>query len=170
MGRRWSLRVALLIVSQLLAMSAPTKASAEPPDDLAVLSRRVVQLIDAAKYAEAIPVAQRALATAERRFGPDNLEVGTALNNLAELYRATGQYAKAEPLYRRDLAIAEKRLGPDHPDVANSLNNLALLYSDQGRHADATPLAKRALAIREKIARARPPVCGEFAQHAARAL
>jgi len=64
-------------------------------------------------------------------------EVGTLLNNLAELYRVQGRYAEAEPLYKRALAISEKALGPDHPNVGIPLSNLALLYQDQGRYAEA---------------------------------
>ena len=43
-------------------------------------------------------------------FGPDHPNVGTSLNNLAELYANQGQYAQAEPLYKRSLAIFEKAL------------------------------------------------------------
>jgi CHAT domain-containing protein len=92
----------------------------------------------------------RALAIAEKAFGPDHPAVGTGLNNLAIVFRAEGRYAEAEPLYTRALAIDEKALGPDHPDVGTDLNNLALLYYAQGRYADADALYKRALAIDEK--------------------
>ena len=102
------------------------------------------------RYAEAEPLYKRALAIREKALGPDHPDVGTALNNLAALYRAQGRYAEAEPLYKRALAIREKALGPDHPDVGTSLNNLAALYRAQGRYAEAEPLYKRALAIREK--------------------
>ena len=72
------------------------------------------------------------------------------LNNLAELYRATGRYAEAEPLFQRALAIGEKTLGPEHPNLAIRLNNLAMLYQATGRYAEAEPLYQRALAIGEK--------------------
>jgi CHAT domain-containing protein len=71
------------------------------------------------------------------------------LNNLAELYRATGAYAKAEPLYQLALAIHEKALGPEHPDTAVLLNNLAALYQATGAYAKAEPLYQRALTITE---------------------
>jgi CHAT domain-containing protein len=84
-------------------------------------------------------------------LGPDHLQVGRFLNNLAALYRAQGRYTEAEPLYKRALAIDEKALGPDHPDVGRDLNNLARLYDARGRYAEAEPLYKRALAIDEKV-------------------
>ncbi len=78
-------------------------------------------------------------------LGPEHPDVATSLNNLAELYRATGRYAEAEPLYQRAIAIAETTLGPEHPDLAIWLNNLANLYQATGRYAEAEPLLKRAL-------------------------
>jgi CHAT domain-containing protein/tetratricopeptide (TPR) repeat protein len=105
---------------------------------------------DRARYAEAEPLYKRAIAIDEKALGPDHPNVGTALNNLAELYDTQGLYAEAEPLYKRALAIDEKALGPDHPSVGVYLNNLASLYWRQGRYAEAEPLLKRALAIAEK--------------------
>ena len=88
----------------------------------------------------------------DRREGPRPRapDLATSLNNLAELYRATGRYAQAEPLYERAIAIGEKALGPEHPDLATRLNNLAGLYRDTGRYAQAEPLYERAIAIGEK--------------------
>ena len=76
--------------------------------------------------------------------------VATALNNLAELLRATNRPGEAEPLYRRALAIDERSLGPDHPDVARDLNNLAQLLRATNRPGEAEPLYRRALAIDER--------------------
>jgi len=99
---------------------------------------------------------KRALAIADKALGPDHPNVGTMLNNLAELYRAQGRLAEAEPLYKRALAITEKALGPDHPDTGASLNNLALLYRAQGRLAEAEPLFERVRAMPQGGARQFP--------------
>jgi tetratricopeptide (TPR) repeat protein len=93
-----------------------------------------------------MPLAQRALAIAEKTLDPDGPAVAQALNNLALAYEKLDRYAEAEPLHKRSLAINEKTLGPDHPAVATSLNNLALLYDHQGRYADALPLVQRTIA------------------------
>jgi tetratricopeptide (TPR) repeat protein len=82
--------------------------------------------------------------------GPDHPDVATALNNLAELYRAQGRYDAAELLLQRIHRLQEAASGGDHPDVGVTLNNLALLYEGQGRYADAEPLYQRALAITER--------------------
>jgi CHAT domain-containing protein/tetratricopeptide (TPR) repeat protein len=122
----------------------------KPPEDLEALNRQVTQLRQAAKYVEATDVAKRALAQAERQFGPDQLGISLALSTLATLYHDQGRYAEAESLFKRALTVNEKALGPDHPYVGIYLNNLALLYKEQGRFTEAEPLFKRALAIHEK--------------------
>jgi CHAT domain-containing protein/tetratricopeptide (TPR) repeat protein len=117
---------------------------------LLALNRQVVQLRQAGKYAEAIPIAQRALALTERLRGPDHPDLSTRLNHLASLFVPQGRYAEAEPLWKRSLAIREKALGPEHPHLSTSLDNLAYYYVSKGRYGEAEPLLKRSLAIREK--------------------
>jgi CHAT domain-containing protein/tetratricopeptide (TPR) repeat protein len=115
------------------------------------LETRVGALYRQASYQEAITLEQRALAIVEKVRGPEHPDTALSLNNLAELYQATGAYAKAQPLLERALAIREKVLGPEHPDTATSLNNLAGLYKATSAYAKAEPLYQRALSIREKI-------------------
>ena len=102
-------------------------------------------------HSEAIPLAERALGIAEEVLGPEHPHTATALNNLAELYRATGAFGQAAPLYQRALTIYEKVLGSEHPATATALNNLAALYMQTGTYGQAEPLYQRALAIYEKV-------------------
>ena len=95
-------------------------------------------------------LARRAVGITEKILGLDHPVVATSLNNLALLFKDTGDYAGARPLLERALAIREKALGPNHPYVASSLNSLALLFKDTGDYAGARPLYERALAIWEK--------------------
>jgi CHAT domain-containing protein/Tfp pilus assembly protein PilF len=115
------------------------------------LKQQVTKLYQQGRYAEAIPLAQKAVDILEKALGPEHIDVANSLNNLALLYLSMGNYAKAEPLYQRALAIREKVLGPEHTEVAASLNNLAGLYRSSGNFANAEPLYQRALAIREKV-------------------
>lgn len=155
------LRVICLFVLLQIAWSAdPFSAHGQSSDELKALTVKVNELYDAGKYGDAIPIAQRALALAEKLHGPDHPTVGTALNSLGLLYRAQGRYAEAEPLYRRFISIREKSLGPDHPNVATALNNLAVLFKVQGRFREAENLYKRSLAIREKALGADHPQVG----------
>jgi tetratricopeptide (TPR) repeat protein len=141
----------LLILHCALWVTPGLAAKTKDASKADSLSWQVVDLYQAGKYQEAIPIARQALAIREKTLGPEHPETAQGLNNLARLYEAIGDQAKAEPLYRRTLAIREKALGPEHPDTAISLNNLAGLYEAMGDHARAEPLHRRALAIREKV-------------------
>jgi CHAT domain-containing protein/Flp pilus assembly protein TadD len=120
------------------------------PDVAAPLNNLAGLYRDHGRYAEAVPLFERALAIREKANGPDDPDVAATLNGLALLYQGQGRYGDAELLYKRSLAIREKSLGPDYRDVAESLNNLGILYWKQGRYAEAEPLFKRSLAIFEK--------------------
>ena len=85
------------------------------------MNQQVLQLIEEGKYAQAIPLAERALAIREKILGKEHRDTAQSLNNLAELYHDMGSYDKAEPLYKRALAIKEKVLGSQHPHTATSL-------------------------------------------------
>jgi hypothetical protein len=52
----------------------------------------VLQLYQAGKYAEATGIAKKVLALTETKFDPDQANVGTALNDLAELYKILGHF------------------------------------------------------------------------------
>jgi len=104
-----------------------------------------------ARYAEAEPLYQRAIAIREKTLGKEHSATAIGLNNLASLYDAQGKYEQAESLYQHALVIREKLLGLKHPDVAQSLNNLARLYDTQGKYEQAEPLYQRALAIDEQL-------------------
>jgi hypothetical protein len=77
------------------------------------------------RYVSARPLYKRALAICKVSWGPQHLDVGSSLNNLAVVLKAQGEYASARPLLERTLAIREAPLGPQHPHVAQILMNLA---------------------------------------------
>jgi len=114
------------------------------------LNQQVIELCQAGKFNEAVPIAQEFLELCEKRFGPDHPETADALCNLGEVYRSLRDYVRAEPLLKRALEIDKKALGLDHPDTAWLLNNLGELYRATGDYAKAEPLLKCALEIDEK--------------------
>ncbi|XXY21910.1 CHAT domain-containing tetratricopeptide repeat protein [Sorangium sp. So ce216] len=136
--------------AQAPRQDAPAAAAPGPLEEAEQLNGRAVELEQAGRYDEAIPLARRALELRERALGLDHPDVAESLNTLATLLDAKGDHAAAEPLYRRALAIREKALEPEHSDVAQSLDNLALLLRAKGDIAAAEPLHRRALAIVEK--------------------
>jgi CHAT domain-containing protein/tetratricopeptide (TPR) repeat protein len=148
-------------IAMLLALSlSPVHAQVQPfviapwdkpqLDEAQAQFQQAVGLMNAGKYAQAIPLAKRGLTTFEKVLGPDHRWVGEALNILGLLYLRQGQYAEAEPVYKRALKINEKVFGPDHVDIGMSMHNLGQLYVAQARYAEAEPYYKRALAIFEK--------------------
>src|SRR5262249_13121382 len=80
-------------------------SAAQRADEASELDKKILELYNAGRYADAIPIAQQVLAIREKALGRDHPDVATALNNLALLYRGQGRYADAEPLYQRALAI-----------------------------------------------------------------
>ncbi len=114
------------------------------------LSNEAFTLFQQGQFPEAAKRLQEALKAAEDALGPEHLDVGTILRNLAGLSEAQGKYADAEPFYRRLLKIKEKVLGSDHPDVAVTCENMAELYRQIGKEDEAKKLEARARKIRSK--------------------
>jgi tetratricopeptide (TPR) repeat protein/CHAT domain-containing protein len=132
--------------SIIKALGGSTESNAGLND----LIRRIQELYNVGRYAEAVPFAEKAIELTRKQRGENRTEFAIAISWLAYLFEAQGHYAEAEPLYKRSLEIREKILGPNHLDVAKDLNNIAALYRDEGRYAEAEPLFKRALSITEK--------------------
>ena len=68
----------------------------------------------------------------EAEFGAEDTRTATALNNLAESYRARGRFEEAEPLYRRALEILRKVHGDDHPQTQKTAANYAAFLDRRG--------------------------------------
>jgi tetratricopeptide (TPR) repeat protein len=64
------------------------------------------------RYAEADSLYKRALAIWEKAFGPDDLNVATVLENMAELYRKMGKGDEAERADARARKIRSQVKGP----------------------------------------------------------
>jgi CHAT domain-containing protein/tetratricopeptide (TPR) repeat protein len=123
------------------------------------LNKRVTELFQAGRFAEAEPLLKRVLAIQERALGPEHPETGATLNMLAVVYYSQARYTDAEPLSKRAVAIYEKLFGRDHHFTAVVLHTLAGVYKGQARYAEAEPLYRRALASREKaLGRQHPEV------------
>jgi tetratricopeptide (TPR) repeat protein len=99
---------------------------------------------------DAVQVLRRALAIAEKIYGPDHPEVAIDAGNLGQRLQRQGDLAGALQCAQRALAIDEKVYGPDHPKVAIDANNIGLILKDQGNLAGALQYAQRALSIDEK--------------------
>ncbi|MBM4285668.1 MAG: tetratricopeptide repeat protein [Deltaproteobacteria bacterium] len=141
----------MLSVICLTALGGVAQTQTDALQEAESLNQQVLKLLDAGRYQDGLPLAQRALAIREKVLGKEHPHTAISLSNLAELYRAMGAYEQALPLLQRALAIVEKVLGKEHPHTAASLNNLAALYESMGAYEQALPLYQRALAIKEKV-------------------
>lgn len=104
-------------------------------------------LMRAGDHISAIRYQDELAELARRDHGPSDAKTATALNNLAESYRAAGRYGDAEPLYREALKIGRKIFGTEHPDYALRLSNLSVLLKATGRFEEAEPLSREAFEI-----------------------
>jgi tetratricopeptide (TPR) repeat protein len=107
----------------LLATADLAPAQAQSPD-LDDLYRRGVELYQAGRYADAVPIVEQFIKVAAATLGEESPTYASGLGDLAALDQALNRTAEAEDLFKRALDIREKTLGPDHPDVAKMLNSL----------------------------------------------
>jgi tetratricopeptide (TPR) repeat protein len=103
-------------------------------------------------------VLAQALAMSERAFGPEALDVSTALNNLGVCYKFLGRLSEAGPLYQRALAIVERHLGPRHSKVATIYHNLGGLEHSAGNWSRGEPFARMSVRIRTRTLGSRHPL------------
>jgi len=145
--RRPASVLATLIVASFIAW--PTAASAQSRE-AAALEAQETALINAERYQEALPLAQRVLAISEATWGPDNPKTANSVFNVALINQYLGNDADAAALFQRALATYQKALGAEHPSVADATEHIAFLYQKHGHWVDAEPLYERSLAIRQK--------------------
>jgi tetratricopeptide (TPR) repeat protein len=107
-------------------------------------NRRGVVLVEQGKLIEAESVFRSALVDCDNCAA-----LSSILNNLGEVYYATGRFAAAGPLFERALALREKQEGPDALALLPLLNNLALLYRETADYGRALRFAERAQSIVE---------------------
>src|SRR5262245_8126279 len=121
----------ILLIGALIGDSADAQSDVE----LDELNGQVRALYQAGKYADAIPIAERYVRVAQRKYGDRDPTFAEAITYLGFVYQAQGRSGEAERLFKRSLAIYETARGPDHRDVGAALNNLAELYQEQRRNA-----------------------------------
>jgi tetratricopeptide (TPR) repeat protein/CHAT domain-containing protein len=88
--------------------------------------------------------------------GKDSLPVldpdaATHFNNLAELYRITGQNENALQWYKISLNLEKKNFGENHERIAITLGNMALAHSAMDNHPLAIRLATKSLKIKQEL-------------------
>jgi CHAT domain-containing protein/tetratricopeptide (TPR) repeat protein len=128
----------------------PGDLNARHSDGLAALDRQIIELHDAGKYAEALPLAQRLVTLTKARYGIVSAEHADALKRVAQNYVFQYRYSEAEPIYTRVLAIRTKVLGADDESVLSTIVDLAVLYRVTGRPQMGESSLREGLAQRER--------------------
>lgn len=96
-------------------------------------------------FGAAEPLLQEAVAIARSVLGPQHIDLGQWLNNLANIYMNTARYAEAEPLYREAIEIGTLTPGRGSFGVATRISNLANLLMETGRYEESERLFREAL-------------------------
>ena len=104
-----------------------------------------------ARYGDAEPLYNRALAIRERLLGPEDPAVAETLNGLGELRTYEGRYSDALTFFEQALSIRQKVLGVDNRYVTETVNDLGVFFEKGGKYETAEMLHERALAVREKL-------------------
>lgn len=142
--------VVLALLAALCLGGSLRAQDAKPAPDAAALEKRVEALSDQGKFAEALPLAQEALAAREKSDGPDALATMKTLLQVAWLQSDAGHPAAAWPLFQRAVATLERTRGAIDEEVATARNGLAALHHSQGRLSEARAEWLRVLAITEQ--------------------
>lgn len=146
--RPWR-HLALAVALTCAAAGPCVGAVAGATDEAEALSSKAEALYEQGRYADAIPLAIRALALTERELGKTHPDTAERLTDLADLYQQTQNFDEAIRLNERALAI-RKAAGSEGRDTAESLRKLASIYDTTGAYDKAVALYKRSMAILDK--------------------
>ncbi len=75
----------------------------------------------------------------------------TCLNNLSNIYKATGNYESAVNLLYQIITLQEKQISKFHPDYARSLTNLARVYEASGKIDSVESLYLEVMLIQDSV-------------------
>jgi eukaryotic-like serine/threonine-protein kinase len=84
------------------------------------------------KYQEAIDALTEGLILARQSKSKDNLDIASALNQLASTYRDLGNYPKALEAAQEGLEIRQKIHQSAHPEVVASMGNVSNIFAKLG--------------------------------------
>ena len=147
--------LALSVILLAVPLGPPSFPAPAPIEEAKRLEARVRGLIKARRYAEALPLAKRALEIRERALGAEHPSLLLFINRLIFIH-STQKNSKEAGALRARARKAQKRITARRRAVraktkeANRLITQAIRHHRAGRYRDAEPLFLRALAIVEK--------------------
>ena len=150
-ARHWRTIDARLVFEQARKLQSLTVAARAELARAVRLNGDVRKLYGEGRFSDAIASAEQVRNISKQVLGDTHPVYATSLNDLAVLYRSTGDYARAELLYVQARDIRKQVFGETHPTYATVLANLAGLYEGTGDYSRAEPLLVEVLAIRKEV-------------------
>lgn len=106
-------------------------------------------LLASGNFAQALPILERVLVDHER-VGSADLEISSAMNNLASAYRELGKIDQARALFEQVLVKTEKTAGKTSPLYSAALTNCALTMEAQKDYKNALVMHEESLVLKQK--------------------
>lgn len=143
----------MLLKSALMVLWLASSAAfgAEDTADYDRYYNEIAKLHSAARYGEALSLAEKFADLARRKSGPESLYYARATSWKALLNLILGRHDTSEPLFEEALAIYEKDLKLEDPETARAISNLGISRQSAGRMEDAEALFRRALELRQRV-------------------
>lgn len=104
-------------------------------------------LFEEKRYDEALPVAFNIVNLARQQYGDNDIQLVSALNNLATTQILTGDLVSAEANYKISIGLIEKHEGILSIRLINPLIGLGGTYNRLGQHEQSIQSFKRALHV-----------------------
>jgi len=114
------------------------------------LRTQSLRLVDSSKYDEALAVAERALALAEKTPGTNRVYLALLNREISLIYWMQENPSKARPFAEHALSTLREELGPEHPQTAHTESAVASLYMTADELDKSEQLIRHAIATEEK--------------------
>jgi tetratricopeptide (TPR) repeat protein len=102
------------------------------------------------KIAQAMEMAQKAVAGFKANHPEEEDRLSNAMNNLGMIYIEAGKLNEAEQILKEALAMRQKKYGADTLEVTGVEANIAHLHNERAQYNESIELYKKVLALREK--------------------
>ena len=147
---------------QLVGALTYWSSSDKPSEDLGkALYNLAAVYRTQARYTEATPLYERALAVNEELVGPTELSNIPILNGIGLLYDDTAEYTRAQQIMERAISIIELGRAENTPDAATSFATLGMILEAQGSVNKAETWFLRALEVREHLFGQNDPIVAD---------
>ena len=124
-----NLSLFLFILSYFVLIS-----TSQAQETYKTLKKTTKELVNAGKYAEALPVAEQTVSATLKELGKNDPQYTLAQIKLGEILRILGKYPQAETLYLNMSAQDKLQYGDTSTAYARGLESLVAVYSAQGKY------------------------------------